>query len=155
MIKLLLFDLSKTILFPKDRTYTGSLNGLNNSLKEKGQGQKFLEYFELDQELLSFLETLKGQYRLVLYTSETIQNEPAIHPQLTQVFEQIYSGLELNKPKDDPDSYTYICQQLSVSPADVLFIDDSEKNIEAARSAGLNTLVYTDFQHLRDHLLSR
>jgi putative hydrolase of the HAD superfamily len=44
---------------------------------------------------------------------------------------------ELGVAKPDPAFFTAILGQLDVEPADVLFVDDNARNVEAARTVGL------------------
>lgn len=147
MISALLLDFSRVLLHPKDKTYQESLNGLHAKLS-KDPVYKFLDYFELNQELLQFLKNLKGKYNLSIFTSETIQEAPEIQDDLKEIFENIYSALKLGVSKQDPNAYKIIAKQLQKEENQILFIDDSLINLEAAKGAGLKTLHYTSNQDL-------
>lgn len=143
MTKVFLFDLSNTILFAKDKNYVGGLNGLNNQLKKDNPSYNFYDFFELDQTTLDFLKGLKNKYQIALFTSETIQNEPAIKDILDAIFSPIISGIDIGFPKTDAKAYQKVAQILGVSPDEIIFYDDYPANIAAARQAGMNAHIYS------------
>lgn len=143
MIKAMLFDFSRTLLFPKDKTYTGGLNDLYKKISEN-QNYNFLEYFELNTELLDYLETIKNKFGLHIFTSESIQNDPAIKNNLTNIFTKIFSAKQMGLSKKDPKAYEFISRKLNLNPNEILFVDDSSENLELAKTAGLQTLQYKD-----------
>lgn len=143
MTKALLFDFSRTLLFPKDKTYIGGLNDLHKKISEN-PNYDFLESFELNKELLSYLETIKNKLSLYVFTSESIQEDPAIKNDVTKIFSKIFSAKELGLSKKDPKAYELIAKELNLNSDEILFIDDSSENLEAAKSAELQTLQYKD-----------
>lgn len=149
MIKVLLFDLSNTILFAKDKSYLGGLNSLYNKLSTQNPQFDFSAHFELDHQLLSLLKSMKKSYRIALFTSETIQNDPTINATLTSVFDPIISALEIGQQKTDPGAYNYISQLLKILPNEMLFVDDNANNISAADQVGVTTHQYQNFNTLR------
>lgn len=152
MIKVLLFDLSNTILFAKDKGYVGGLNGLNNQLKVDNPNYDFNDYFELDHEILERLLQLKTNYQISLFTSETIQEEPAIRDELRALFSPIFSALDVGFAKTNPQAYEVIAKKLGVSPEEIAFFDDNPTNITAAQQAGMNAFVYLNHQTLENAL---
>ena len=52
MIKVILSDFARVILFPKDKSYPGRLDELQAKLNNQSEGHNFFDYFELNQELL-------------------------------------------------------------------------------------------------------
>ena len=158
MIKVLLFDLSWTILFPKDETYGGELNLLHRQLSSK-PGYDFSKHFYLNEETIKYLESLKGKAGLYIFTSGKIQNAPEIRPKLDSIFNKIYSAEEIGLGKKNPESYKSVVKDLKVKPSEILFIDDMEGNVEAAKQAGLNAVVFQNLDKLKkdlqEHLYSR
>jgi HAD superfamily hydrolase (TIGR01509 family) len=144
MNKVLLFDFSRVLLFAKDKTYTDDLNPLHKKLSSEDSNYNFLDYFELNEELLKFLETVKDKFNLYIFTSGSIQNAKEISSQLEKIFIKTFSAEELGVSKKDPNAYSLVVQKIGVTPEEVLFIDDSQTNIEAASSADLNTFLYKD-----------
>lgn len=145
MINTLLFDFSRVLLFPKDKDHIGDLNPLHAELR-KNPGYRFLDYFELNTDLMRFLKGIKSKYQLYIFTSGSIQDAPEIQPELRGVFAKIYSAEKIRHSKRDPASYEFIANDLHKRPDEILFIDDTAANIEAANAAGLETLIFTSTQ---------
>jgi putative hydrolase of the HAD superfamily len=58
--------------------------------------------------------------------------------------------VRLTKP--DPAIYRIHPQKFQLAPAEILFLDDREENITAARTLGYQTILFRDVQQLRSEL---
>lgn len=141
MIRVLLFDFSRVLLHPTDKTYQGSLNSLHKELKDNESFYVF-HYFELNEQILEYLETVKKKFRLAIFTTDIIQDDPLIKERINPLFEKIYSASKLNITKKVKESYEFIAKDLNVKPEEILFIDDTESNIIPALEAGFKTHHY-------------
>lgn len=56
----------------------------------------------------------------------------------------IVSAVEKMK-KPDLRIYNLICQRYQFNPEECLFVDDRQVNIEAARQAGMNAVLFEDY----------
>lgn len=54
--------------------------------------------------------------------------------------------------KPDPRAYEICAAELGVDPRDVLFFDDQERNVAAAREVGMTAEVFTSPDQVRDRL---
>jgi HAD superfamily hydrolase (TIGR01509 family) len=151
MIKSLIFDFSMVLLLPKDKEYSDSLNKLHRDLSVN-QEYNFLDHFELNEELVNYLTKIKDKVELYIFTTETIQESPEVAPVLEKLFLEIFSALRLNLSKKDPLAYKTIIQKIHKKPEEVLFIDDTLSNVEAAREADLKTLHYQSNKQLFEKL---
>ena len=151
MIKVLLFDLSRTLLFPRDPSYKGELNPLHAQLN-KTPGYDFNRHFYLNSELLEFLMGLKPRFRLCIFTSGVIQNAKAIKSRLRKVFDTIFSAEELRVTKKNPCSYVLIAKILHVQLSEILYFDDSQVNVRAALQAGLQGSRYRTNSEVIAHI---
>lgn len=154
MIKCLLSDFSQVILFPKDLSYSGSLNAL---FKEKSEHSdfSFFDLYSLNTSLLAFYQELKEEHGLEIniFTTGTVQNHQDLESYLLPIFSHIFSVTDIQIEKTDPESYRFILQQLGFQPEEVLFVDDSLRNIEAARQAGLHGIQYLSNDQLKHDML--
>lgn len=153
-IKYIVTDFSKVLLFPKDKNYHGSLNGLYKEIREK-EDFSFFDYFEINQELLDFLKTLIEKYELSIFTSNIIQNDKALKPILEPIFKNIISANEdIGISKKEKESYMALAKKVSANLEEILYIDDSKKNIKAASEAGLKTIQYKNNEELIKKLIN-
>ncbi len=146
MISTILSDFSRVILNPKDKNYTGTLNGLHKELSEKNENYSFFDHFEFNDEILNVYRQLKTKYSVNVFTTGTIQNRPEVRQVIDSIFDNIYTAKDFGLDKKLPEAYLFIAKKLNKKPSEILFIDDQEKNIEAAKEAGLSTIHYIDFQ---------
>lgn len=143
MVQVLLIDLFRVVVFPRDKTYFGDLNPLysKNTLH---LGQPVDSYLEFNHELLAFFTTLVPRLRLCLYTAATqFQSDPAVKQLLDPVFTSVYSTEALGMRKTDPESFQLVCSQLQVSPPQVLYLGDNSAHVAAAASASLTAILFT------------
>jgi len=143
MIKVLLFDFARVLLFPKDENYSGKLNDLYKTVKDE-KHFNFEDVFYFNEELLDYLRTVKDKYKLVMFTSETIQDDPAVVEKLDGIFENIFSAKKMGFTKTDPEAYRFIVSKLQCNPNEILFIDDSVENVNSAKITGMKTHLFTD-----------
>ncbi len=141
MITTLIFDFSRVLLNVKDKKYTGFLNDLHKE-KSNEPGYKFFNYFELNEELLKYLETIKDKFSMYIFTTGSVQNVPEVRKRIDPIFRKIYSSEELGLNKKDPQSYLFIAKDLNKNPGEILFTDDQSENIKAVTTAGLLTIQF-------------
>lgn len=149
MVKILLFDFARVFIFPKERGYKDELNKMYSSLEDSPHNSIW-SFFYFDNDLLDYVKnTLKKKYRICMYTSGTMQKDIEIQEKIGGVFEKILSASEMGNSKSDKQSYLEIAKILSVEPSEILFIDDSQSNIDAAHHAGLVTHHYQNFENFK------
>lgn len=148
MVKALLFDFSRVLLFPKGKDPVESLNGKYRELLDSGEFD-FFEHFRINEELMDFIYKLQDAYALYLFTSETIQEAPELEEELS-VFARIFSGTRMNLDKKDPVSYETIAREIGVDIDEIVFIDDSLVNLGAAFEAGMQIVHYQNNDLLFD-----
>jgi FMN phosphatase YigB (HAD superfamily) len=136
-IKVLLIDFSYTLCFPKTSDDIDSLSESNINV---------LDSFILNQELLDYLQTLKSNYKIHIFSSGIMHTDPDIKKVLQPIFDGYITSIDLKLPKSFPDAYKIIANKLGVNPDNILFIDDQQKNVAAAITAGSQALRYTNNQ---------
>lgn len=141
MVTTLIFDFSRVLLNVKDKKCTGFLNTLHKEMSSN-PNYEFFDYFELNEELLKFLEKIKDKYPLYIFTTGSVQNVPEVRKRIDPVFRKIYSSEELDLNKKDPQSYLFVAKDLGKSPDEILFTDDQLENVKAADTAGLTTVQF-------------
>jgi putative hydrolase of the HAD superfamily len=114
-----------------------------------------------DQSL--FLKKLRAEYTLCLVSNtnathiKTIKKDagPFLWKNFIKQFEALFFSYEIGHRKPNPAYFKHVLKQMNINPEAVLFIDDSEENIEAAAKLGMNTLNFNlQEEDLRQKLLA-
>ena len=71
------------------------------------------------------------------------------------LFDRHFFSAVCGMTKPSVEIFLYVCRECGILPEETLFIDDSPKNIEGARSAGLNAYLFDgDASKLRSYVYS-
>jgi HAD superfamily hydrolase (TIGR01509 family) len=94
----------------------------------------------------SILRGLDSRHQLVIHSDharEWVSYVRAVHPFLER-FERAFFSFELGHTKDEPEAFRKVLTALGRQPRECLFIDDQERNVRAAKSVGLATILFVD-----------
>ncbi|MBT8229360.1 MAG: HAD family phosphatase [Bacteroidia bacterium] len=99
-----------------------------------------------------FLLSLKAKYKLALLSNinnlhlnevhHYLRNEHSVHDFEERFFDQVFYSHIIGKRKPDLETYRYVEENLGISGENILFIDDMEENVLAARNCGWNACVH-------------
>jgi HAD superfamily hydrolase (TIGR01509 family) len=74
---------------------------------------------------------------------------------LSKYLEWSFVSTEVGVRKPDPEAYLGAARRLSAKPDACLFIDDRDRNVDAARAVGMDALRFEDAEALRRELVRR
>jgi HAD superfamily hydrolase (TIGR01509 family) len=74
---------------------------------------------------------------------------------LSEYLEWSFVSTEVGVRKPDPEAYLGAMRRLSVKPEACLFIDDRDRNVDAARAVGMEALRFENAEALRAELSKR
>jgi len=96
------------------------------------------------------LKSLKPRYTTSLFSnSNVIHWERKMNEmKLGSLFEYHFASHLMGKVKPDTEAFEEVVSELSVSPANILFFDDNQLNVEAARKVGMNAKRVVGFDNL-------
>ncbi|RFU37724.1 HAD family hydrolase [Actinomadura logoneensis] len=99
---------------------------------------------ELDPRTLEIVDMLAARgARLALLADAAPETARVIDGEgWAAAFRQRLYSADLRMVKSDPQIYHRTCAILAARPADVLFIDDRQENVDAAESAGMRALLF-------------
>lgn len=100
---------------------------------------------QLNPTLAGFIRERYEEYQFALATSSGAWIRERLKKDgLATYFDLIVTADDAGLSKSDPKLYEGIAKRLGVGPAEILFVDDTEQFIVAAREAGLHAVHYTD-----------
>lgn len=70
-------------------------------------------------------------------------------------FEPCLLSCEMGLQKPDPKAYELLLKTLNLPAEEVVFIDDKEENVDAAKKLGIDAIVFESPQQLCEELLKR
>lgn len=91
---------------------------------------------------VSFFESLKGRFRLGLYTSnvrpevDRLQRE---HPSFA-AFDAIVTGDDVALSKPDPEGFLMLADRLGLRPEECVVFEDSVAGLQGAKAAGMRRI---------------
>lgn len=105
----------------------------------------------IDTDLVAFIRALKPQFRIGLLSNAWDNLRSLIQQewQIADVFDELVISAEVGLAKPDPRIYEMTVARLGIQPGEAVFLDDLERNIQAAREAGLHAI---QFRNLRQGL---
>ncbi len=67
-------------------------------------------------------------------------------------FDHVFNSFRIHKSKRDPSIFREICADLNIDAAHALFIDDNIDHIRRAAAAGLQTILFTEYDNFKKQL---
>jgi epoxide hydrolase-like predicted phosphatase len=109
---------------------------------------------QIDPLIVGFIRGLKPRYKIGLLTNTSDEFiEPfLVKHHLRKLFDDVVISAKIGLLKPDVRIYQYFAQQAGLLPQQILFIDDSQKNIVAAESIGMMAIQYVGYEALQSEL---
>ncbi|MGE5496619.1 MAG: HAD-IA family hydrolase [Syntrophothermus sp.] len=104
--------------------------------------------------VIPLVRKLSENYTLYLLSDnsrEWVEHIKEVHPFLA-VFKEVFFSYELKMTKKNPAVFTHLLQRLNLDPAEVLFVDDHKRNIDNAKLAGIDGIVFRNAEQLKSDL---
>jgi HAD superfamily hydrolase (TIGR01509 family) len=95
-----------------------------------------------NEEFIAYVRTLRGRCRLGILSNSFVGAREREQHVLDLVDDVVYSHeIGINKP--DPRTLALACERLQSRPGNALLVDDHPPNIEAARTFGMQAILFT------------
>lgn len=107
-----------------------------------------------DRLVQSILSLRKNGYLCCLATSQECHRAKYMRHEMgfDQLFDRLFFSCELGCMKPNPEFSAKIEQQLGITGKAILFWDDSQLNVDAAREWGWNAQLYTSFDDFEERI---
>lgn len=115
---------------------------------------EFWSYVKIDPEMVALIEELRTRHRVALLTNALTPffRQIAKKYDLERLFEIILVSSEEGLAKPDAAFYRLMVDKLGEKAGNCLFIDDNPENLEAARSVGMQALLFEGAGKLKREL---
>ncbi|HKV83589.1 MAG TPA: HAD family phosphatase [Ktedonobacterales bacterium] len=101
---------------------------------------------DLNTELAAYLAGLRPRYRTALLSNSFVgarrEEEERFH--FSAIADPIIYSHEEGIEKPDPRIYALTCERLACKPDEIVFLDDAEANVTAAREFGIHAILFRD-----------
>jgi FMN phosphatase YigB (HAD superfamily) len=111
-----------------------------------------LSFMAVNKEILPLIRFLKRRGVQVLLLSKNTRSQFAQTERLVHFrkhFSHIVNTWEIGLPKASEKTIRYVCRKFCVKPQEAIYIDDQAGNLEAAKSLGVHTHLYTTYGKCR------
>jgi len=99
-----------------------------------------------DVELVTLMQRLKEKEMQLFVISNADEKlwtkQIAAHVFLQQIFDKLYYSGKTGFLKPDPRAYEIILTENDLQPEDCIYFDDNRRNVEVARSLGIESHVF-------------
>jgi putative hydrolase of the HAD superfamily len=111
---------------------------------------------EADDRMVEVVTELAGQGRSLGLLSNIVEDQVPVfekrHGKWLRLFTALTYSCRIGVAKPDPRAYLTCAEQLDAVPQDVLFFDDNEANVVAAREVGMAAEVFVSPEQVRERL---
>ncbi len=115
---------------------------------------EFDEQLFVDAKLVKLIQKLKPAYKIALLSNAGKEEIEVIYrDKIEGLFDAITVSYEVKSVKPGPEIFLICTKLLNVKPEECLCVDDSQKNIEAAKKLGMKTIPYPNFGKIPAGLL--
>lgn len=122
---------------------------------KKVEEELFGKFFNpgIIQDTKDIIEQLKSNSRVVCGTN-TIDSHYyyLLNQGIYEIFDEVYASNLMGISKPNPDFYRYILKKEGIKPENTVFVDDIEENIISAQKIGINCILFTDADSLKQQI---
>jgi putative hydrolase of the HAD superfamily len=120
---------------------------LGHEVTLHGFGERYLAALHPNEELFAYYRRLHGRgVRFAMLTNNVREWEPHWRAKLPidDIFETVVDSAFVGVRKPDPRIYAIVLERLGLPAADCAFVDDLERNVDAARELGFAAVHFKD-----------
>ncbi len=115
---------------------------------------EFSENETFDYGVIEYANELGKKYPLALLSNSesSYLRNILIEKDLEKLFDVILISSEISVAKPDREMFEIALNKLGITPEEAVFIDDQQKNIEAAKALGIKGIRFQDLEQLKKDL---
>ena len=115
----------------------------------------YCKNIKLDKNVLKIINKLKQKdFKLIALSNETKEwmGYKIKKFSLNKVFEKIYCSAFLGMAKPDEKIFKFVLADLKTNPKEILFVDNQENNVVAAKKLEISSILFKNAENLRSEL---
>jgi HAD superfamily hydrolase (TIGR01509 family) len=108
--------------------------------------QTFYEESVLNSGVINVIRRLRKHYKIILFSNhlgELLRRILLVH-KISDLFEEIYISSEYKMKKPDVRFYEVMLSAINAQKDAIVFIDDTQTNIQAALNIGIQAILYNN-----------
>ena len=124
------------------------------NLKPKELGEAYTSSYKIWPEMLELAKKLKTNYKIAILSNltEEMMEHIDTHHDIKKIFPKTFFSNEIGLMKPDTEAYKLALKDLGSRPAETVFIDDSKKNVEAAKNLGMHAFFFESLDQCKSEL---
>ncbi len=107
-----------------------------------------------ERENRELVKALKKNYKLAILSNAS-PREISEMGEVSEYFDAIVLSSEVGFGKPKKEAYEIVLSKVGVSSTEAIFIDDTLENVEGAKKAGIEAVLYKDTEQLKKDLKKR
>ena len=114
----------------------------NNIIDKKIISKTFSKMSSINYDLLNFAKSLKNDgHTIGILSNLTPETSICIDKNQFKDFDYHFYSNSLRMSKPNPEIYQYVCEQIDSKK--ILFVDDKQENLDAAKLFHIDTILFT------------
>jgi epoxide hydrolase-like predicted phosphatase len=117
---------------------------------------EFYSVVRLNWEVVSAVRMLRGRYKVALLTNAWPDADRLLFEKqgidVHAEFDVYVNSADVGLCKPDPAIYLLTLERLDIASQETVFLDDNERNVEAARALGMHAIHVTDLAAAMEEL---
>jgi len=130
---------------------------LNLGINEEEMKEIFRKSIIFSEDVAQIAKELSQKYEMIMMSDNdeaTVENLKKDYPDILTLFSKKYFSHELKMRKPDSEFFKHILKDLNAKGVECIFIDDKQKNVDAAVNEGMIGILFTGADKLKEDLLS-
>ncbi|MEK6921140.1 MAG: HAD family phosphatase [Nanoarchaeota archaeon] len=127
----------------------------NLGMTEEEMGSVFKRAIIPNKEMINLLRRIHSKYDLILLSDNddiTLKSLRKDHATMLALFKKKYFSHELKIAKPNIKIFEYVLAELGIDPAQCVFIDDKQKNVDSAKKCGMKGIVFSSVEQVKQEL---
>ena len=125
-----------------EREFWDLVLGSDNIIDDKIISKTFLKKSSINYDFLNFAKSLKNNNQSIgILSNLTPETSTCIDKNLLKDFDYFFYSNSIKLSKPNPEIYQHVCDK--IPSKNILFIDDKQENLDAAKLFGIETILFT------------